>query len=148
MVRYAFSGIVGILVVLILAACTNSQQTSMPVEDGQGLGRPDVPSEFAGLTSPKMNASDIEAGKKVYQINCTSCHGEKGLGDGPASVSLSPKPEPLAKNVGMLSDDYLYWRISQGGIMEPFKSAMPAWSTILKDSQIWQVISYLRTLEE
>ena len=45
-----------------------------------------------------------------------------------------------------LSDGYLFWRVSLGGQMEPFNSAMPAWEAGLSEEQRWQVISYVRTL--
>ena len=34
----------------------------------------------------------IEQGEKLAKVNCASCHGNKGKGDGPAAVALNPKP--------------------------------------------------------
>lgn len=34
----------------------------------------------------------IEKGKELYNINCASCHGETGLGNGPAGATLNPPP--------------------------------------------------------
>ena len=34
----------------------------------------------------------IEKGKELFRANCSSCHGDNGLGDGPSSVTLNPKP--------------------------------------------------------
>jgi mono/diheme cytochrome c family protein len=34
----------------------------------------------------------IEQGEKAAKVNCASCHGNKGKGDGPAAVALNPKP--------------------------------------------------------
>src|SRR4026208_1916967 len=34
----------------------------------------------------------VEQGEKVAKVNCVSCHGVKGKGDGPAAVALTPKP--------------------------------------------------------
>jgi mono/diheme cytochrome c family protein len=45
-----------------------------------------------------------------------------------------------------LSDGYLFWRVSEGGMMAPFNSAMPAWKTTLSEEQRWHVISYVRLL--
>ena len=110
------------------------------------MSRPDVPSEYAAKKNPLAgNANSAEAGKQVYNVYCTSCHGETGMGDGPAAASLDPTPQPLAKNQTSLSDAYLFWRISEGGLMEPFRSAMPAWKNALDEEQIWEVITYLRT---
>jgi mono/diheme cytochrome c family protein len=37
-------------------------------------------------------AKVVEQGKKVAQVNCASCHGSTGKGNGPAAMALSPKP--------------------------------------------------------
>src|SRR5436190_1766099 len=38
------------------------------------------------------DAQTIVQGKKVAEVNCVSCHGAKGKGDGAAAVALNPKP--------------------------------------------------------
>lgn len=37
-------------------------------------------------------ADEFQAGQKIFTNNCQICHGADGAGNGPASVSLSPKP--------------------------------------------------------
>ncbi len=105
------------------------------------------PAEYASQTNPfGGQAAAAEDGKAIYKANCAACHGESAQGDGPAAISLDPKPQDLANTVANLSDGYLFWRISEGGAMAPFHSTMPAWKTILTPDQIWQVITYLHTL--
>jgi len=82
----------------------------------------------------------------LFQANCSSCHGLTGEGDGTAAAGLEPKPENLARNQSALSDAYLFWRISEGGLIDPFNSLMPTWKGLMSDEKIWQVVSYLRTL--
>jgi mono/diheme cytochrome c family protein len=107
------------------------------------------PREFAGLGNPfAEDEAAIAAGKETYDIFCATCHGPEGSGDGVAAEGLDPKPASLADGMMMreLSEGYLFWRISTGGAMEPFNSAMPAWESTLSEEQRWQVISYIRTL--
>jgi len=109
----------------------------------------DPPAEFASLTNPfAADHEAIEAGEETYNTLCATCHGPQGNGDGPGAESLDPKPASLSDGMMMneLSDGYLFWRVSKGGMMEPFNSAMPAWETGLTEEQRWQVISYVRTL--
>ena len=109
----------------------------------------DPPAEFAGLANPFGSEHEaIEAGEEIYNTLCATCHGAEGEGDGPGAETLEPKPANLADGTMMheLSDGYLFWRISKGGSMEPFHSAMPTWETGLTETQRWQVVSYIRTL--
>lgn len=111
----------------------------------------EAPAEFASLTNPFGGDHEaIEAGEEIFQANCAACHGPEGQGDGPAAETLEPKPATLADGMmmDMLSDGYLFWRVSRGGQMAPFNSAMPAWETGLSEEQRWQVISYVRTLAD
>src|SRR6266850_6861410 len=34
----------------------------------------------------------VAKGKLLFAVNCSSCHGNEGLGNGPASAALNPKP--------------------------------------------------------
>ncbi|HSB06613.1 MAG TPA: cytochrome c [Thermodesulfobacteriota bacterium] len=50
---------------------------------------------------PKKTPDLLNQGKKLYEQNCSPCHGVKGDGKGPASTALKPAPsdfaEPLTK---------------------------------------------------
>lgn len=104
-----------------------------------------VPVEYRSQRNPYPNvAKAIDAGRQVYQSNCIACHGPRGRGDGDAGLDLVPSPAlltELTKNQGA-ADEYLLWTISEGG--KPFDTAMPAFKNRLNETQIWQVITYLR----
>jgi len=82
------------------------------------------------------DASDLAAGKKIFEANCAACHRPDGGG------SIGPN----------LTDDY--W-ILGGGIKNIFKTihdggrdgkGMISWVGILKPSEMQQVASYIMTL--
>jgi cytochrome c553 len=111
----------------------------------------EVPHEYEDLTNPVAGDPEAtSAGSKLFIANCATCHGESGDGDGPASAGLDPKPAPLSDGemLSDLSDAYLYWRIAEGGIADPFKSAMPSWKGIFGDEQIWQLVTFIRSISE
>ncbi len=133
---------------VFLAACGGNNQAAngADTESEQEAGI-QVPAPYQGKTNPFAgDTAAAEAGKAIYETNCASCHGPTGQGDGPAGQALDPKPSNLAQKGGELGDDFLFWRISEGGAMAPFNSAMPAWKGVLSEEQIWQVITYIRTL--
>ncbi len=49
----------------------------------------------AVAAAPKKTAELVARGKASYEMNCASCHGDKGLGDGVAGAALQPKPRNL-----------------------------------------------------
>lgn len=122
----------------------------MPMEE-MDHGHVEAPDEFAGLTNPYAGDADaIAAGQEIFVTNCVLCHGPEGAGDGVGAAGLDPQPANLGDRQMMpsLTDGYLFWRVSKGGAMEPFNSAMIAWEGALTEEQRWQVISYVRTFSE
>lgn len=128
----------------------------MGVGRGMGMGmggnstmmtfhRAEIPEEYANLTNP-VTADEVSLarGEATYSLYCTSCHGESGMGDGVAGQALDPMPAPIAQTSQMMSDGYLFWRISEGGAH--FATAMPAWEVALDEQTRWDLINYMRDL--
>ena len=89
---------------------------------------------------------DPAKGKEKYTQICASCHGPSGKGDGPAAAALDPKPRNLSdpKYVSTLSDEQIFKTVKEGGAAVGKSPLMPAWGSVLSDSDIWNVIAYLR----
>jgi len=106
-----------------------------------------IPSEYANLSKPKMiDEKILTAGKKIYETNCMSCHGQNGQGDGDAGKNLDPRPANIAmfSKMPMATDSYMFWTINDGGVK--INTAMPSFKDTLKKEEIWSVITYLRSL--
>jgi mono/diheme cytochrome c family protein len=128
--------VVGLLMLVGLAACGGGQASSSSSSDT-------IPAEYVGKTNP-FGAEAASAGAEIFKTNCAACHGETGHGDGPASGALVPAPKNLAELQTQVGDDYLFWRINTG----KEGTAMVSWKGILTEDQIWQVVSFLRTLKK
>jgi len=72
--------------------------------------------EGAAATAQHASAVDVHAlltpsdalvaqGKTLFAVNCASCHGTGGKGDGPAAAALNPKPRNFTET---------YWRYGGG----------------------------------
>ena len=86
------------------------------------------------------DATTVAQGKKVAEVNCVSCHGAKGKGDGAAAVALNPKPADwTSKKVQAESDGEIFWKLSTG------RGAMPSWK-FLPENDRWALVRYIRSL--
>ncbi len=80
-------------------------------------------------------------GAMVFARRCAVCHGERGRGDGPSSLSLGLSPTDLASpGTRAQSDGCLFWKIAIG------RGPMPSWDVVLSEEDRWHVINFLRAL--
>ncbi len=84
----------------------------------------------------------IEAGKKVYQRRCASCHGPTGKGDGGMALSGGTPSD--------LTDETWDYGSTDGeifvNIRDGFSADMLAYKDKLKEKEIWQVVTFIRSL--
>lgn len=136
-----------VIPILLLTACASQDNGMGPGMGGNGMmerHHAEIPAEYAGMSNPiPSDAESLERGAELYATNCASCHGDGGMGDGPAGVALVPAPAPVAHTSQMMADDYLFWRISEGGV--PFDTSMPAWK-VFDEQARWDMVNYMRAL--
>src|SRR3989449_602767 len=109
--------------------------------------------EYADIHGPLSVGADaamIAGGREIYTTRCAVCHGDSGDGKGPAALALPLKPANFRDKDGVaeMRDNYWFWRVSEGGQVEPFKSegsAMPPWKGQLSVEERWAVMAYQHT---
>jgi mono/diheme cytochrome c family protein len=98
-----------------------------------------APATEKAKKSPGGNAAN---GRKLADVNCQSCHGPGGKGDGPAAAALNPKPADWTSDkVQKESDGELFWKISNG------RGPMPPWKH-LPEKDRWDLLSHIRSLKK
>lgn len=126
---------------LALAACGGGG-------GGGEAQRQEPPAEFADMTNPfEGDSAAVTAGQELYVANCAGCHGESAQGDGAAGQALDPRPANLVTTAQQAEDQYIYWVIHEGGAAAGLSSSMIAYEGVLTDDQIWQITSYIESLE-
>ena len=77
------------------------------------------------------------AGAQVYKENCSVCHGLPLESPTAISKGMFPKPPQLFRGKGVTDDEpgETYWKVANGIRL----TGMPAFKTMLTDSEIWQV---------
>ena len=108
------------------------------------------PAAYTNARSDRWDdAAAIARGKQLFQTYCLTCHGADGKGTGPVAQGLPHPPADLSHHFHRAPGDgdaYLFWRVSEGGQVEPFKSSqstMPAFKHVLSDDQRWDVLAYV-----
>lgn len=100
--------------------------------------------DLAIVKNPKPEF--IAKGKSLFEANCKSCHGENGMGDGPAGALLNPKPRNFHSVDGWTNGrniDLMYKTLQEGII----KNGMAAYE-YLAPADRFEIISYIRTFAE
>ena len=99
--------------------------------------------EAQKLKNPEpKNTETVEAGKKLYQRYCASCHGPNGKGDGGLALSGGEPSD--------LTDDAWDHGSTDGEIFVVIRDGvsadMLAYKDKLTEKQIWQVVNYIRSI--
>jgi mono/diheme cytochrome c family protein len=103
-----------------------------------------VPEDAKNKVNPKKSdAASIANGKNVFNLQCKSCHGAKGKGDGPKASTLDTECGDFTKAaVQAETDGSLFYKISEG------RKDMPSFKKKIPDqNDIWAVVNFLRTLK-
>jgi high-affinity iron transporter len=87
---------------------------------------------------------DLAVGERLYVQHCASCHGPRGMGDGPAGKGMEPPP-PALGSAEVMADvpPALMYRIVSVGIAG---TPMVGWSDALSADERWSIVSYLNGL--
>src|SRR3989304_5628594 len=99
-----------------------------------------VPEKSKIIKNPvKSDEASMGSGKTLYNKHCKSCHGAKGLGDGPKSKELdTPTGDFSTSEFQGQTDGELFYKTKEG------RDDMPSFKKkITDDEEIWAIVNYL-----
>jgi mono/diheme cytochrome c family protein len=107
------------------------------------LGAVTAPPTASQLTNPvPLTVDSIVAGRGLFESNCAQCHGVSARGGGPnAGTTSIPPADLLSGHINQHTDGDVYTWISGG-----LPGGMPAWQGNLTDTQIWELVDFLRAI--
>lgn len=120
-----------------------------------GVTDKSVYDQWTNQWSPKFGATlvagaDPNHGKTYYYSYCIACHGWLMHGDGPSASELNPRPRTLTRGDYMQKKTNLelYAVIKGGGEQVSLSSSMPNWGNVLQDQDIWDIIAFIRAMQD
>ncbi len=104
-----------------------------------------IPAKYVHMKNPyKGNKRDLKMGRMLYSKYCKSCHGSKGLGDGPKAHQLKTLPGDFSTaKFQAYTDGELFYMTAVG------RDEMKGYSKKIPDEEnIWAIVSYMRTMKK
>ncbi len=124
-------------VVIVCALVALAQSPTAPKKGGNP--------EAAKTKNPVASGPEsIAAGKRSYTRLCSKCHGAAGAGDGTGATGPVPPQD--------MTDDTWDYGGSDGEIFSVVKEGVPnspdmeGYAARMSDTDIWNVVNYIRTL--
>jgi len=104
----------------------------------------DVPANYKTMKNPvKATPESIASGKALYNQHCASCHGKKGLGDGPKARTLdTPSGDMSGAEYQGQTDGEHFYKTKFG------RGDMPKYDKKVDDADIWAMVNYMRTFKK
>jgi mono/diheme cytochrome c family protein len=102
-----------------------------------------APDDAKRVQNPvKVTPEGMAEATEIFRDTCSLCHGPHGAGDGSLAKTLPQKPANFTdpKLMKDVTDGELFWKMSKG------RGVMPAWEDQFSETQLWELVNYLRTL--
>ncbi len=101
-----------------------------------------VPDKDKAMKAPAK--ADVATGKELWAKHCKSCHGSKGLGDGPKGASLKTFAGDFSSAAFQAgTDGEIFYRTNKG------RDEMPAYEKKIPDANDrWALVAFMRTMKK
>jgi len=145
-VRRAAGLLLPLVMTGVLTACSQDMQ-DQPSYQAQEAPRRHSPIGSVPRNSrevgvhPELSQRPVEAGVRLFHINCAHCHGVQGEGDGPVASFLKERPVNLkSEEVRAMSERAIYRVVTEG------KDMMPSFQGELSVQERFQVARFVASL--
>ncbi len=101
-----------------------------------------APQKASKMKNPiSYSETSVEQGKVIYSKNCVKCHGVNAGGLSPKLTGLKKWTSNLILGLKNHTDGDFFWKIQNG------KGAMPSFRNELSDEDIWNLINFIKSLD-
>lgn len=104
-----------------------------------------VDRRVSGLKNPiEPTEANLLSGMKIYQANCSGCHGDISHAHVAFGDSLYPRAPQFVEDKPDMTENQNFYIIQHGVRL----SGMPAWKASLKEQELWQVTTFLSNMDK
>lgn len=97
-----------------------------------------------GIPTKPVHSIDLVSGKRLYEQNCSQCHGSEGTGNGPASGNFNPPPSNFTDSKLQSRGPFHFFNAIKMGVPG---TAMAAFD-YLNSEEIWNLSFYVSELQK
>ena len=135
-------------ILVLLLSCSNVNQASRERYNNENKMKhgivpievkSDNNSESDKSIPQKLDQASVQRGRAIYNKHCLSCHGDKGLGDGPEAGKQAHPPANLKKLAKEVSNFKFFMSISQ------WQGDMPGWKDTFNELDREDLASYIKS---
>ena len=102
------------------------------------------------ICHPALSADSVEAGRRLFAVNCAICHGERGDGNGQAAARLKTAPRDLVKGVYKFRSTGSSQPPTDDDIVRTIRLGIPGTAMVgqadLGQEQILALVQYVKKL--
>ncbi len=134
----------------LLIALAVASASSIALINAQGAATPTTPKRGGNPVAARVvnpvpaTEASIAAGREIYRMHCPRCHGPEGKGDG-GGAGAGGQPadftDPAWEFGG--SDGEIFAAIAEGTSAD-----MESYAERIPETEIWNLVNYLRTLKK
>lgn len=105
-----------------------------------------VPPRLTATGEIPAAGAQVVSTDERYATLCASCHGPKGMGDGPAGAALNPHPRNFHDKAwqAKVDDAHIAKVITGGGASAGLSAQMPPWGSVLSPEEIQAIVKKIR----
>lgn len=98
----------------------------------------------SAIVNPIKNSMSVDGlleAKRLFNINCAVCHGEKGTGNGPIADKIGAVANLTLPMYSAMADGTMFHSITYG------KNNMGGYASQLSRKQRWMLVNYIRFIQ-
>jgi mono/diheme cytochrome c family protein len=126
------------------------QEKPLPGEEfitDLGLRTLAVPGEFQDQRIPRRETVSAGNGRRLFEAQCSFCHGQGGRGDAPLGMQMYPAAANLtASRTQSKSDGQIYWLIAHGVNLTGMPAFGEDYGGAMTADELWSLVAYVREL--